>query len=379
MFIAPAFAQKPAAPKNPVDAQKKLEALRGEIKALTREQQALEDKRNAAARALREIDGEVAGSAGDLQRLDAAIAEREERMTQLQLQQQAKQVSLREQRNDLSRLIRSSYALGRGSNLERLLTQDRPDGLARMQAYHRYFEADRQRRIDRIGTELGALATLAAQIESEHAALQGEREEKQRALATLQSQRSVRGRMIKGLESRFQDREQKIQALGRDEQALQSLLRKLRAAIARAPSVTPARPRRPDAVGKPMVARALTGWPLPGTLLAGYGNALPDGRRSEGLLISANAGDTVRAVAAGRVVFADWLKGYGLLVIIDHGEGWMSLYAYNDALLKNVGDSLAAGDGVAAVGNSGGQGRPALYFEMRRNGQPQAPDAWLKP
>ena len=79
------------------------------------------------------------------------------------------------------------------------------------------------------------------------------------------------------------------------------------------------------------------------------------------------------------MVFADWLKGYGLLLILDHGEGWMSLYAYNDALLKNVGDSVKAGDALAAVGNSGGQGRAALYFEMRRNGQPQKPDDWLKP
>ena len=226
---------------------------------------------------------------------------------------------------------------------------------------------------------MGAGDGIAVQIETEHVALQGERAQQHRALAALQARRSERGQLVQGLEARLQDRQARIKAMGRDEQALQSLLEKLRTAIARAPAVAPVRPRIPDPATKPSIARAITGLPLPGTLLAGFGHALPDGRRSDGLLIAANAGDTVRAVAAGRVVFADWLKGYGLLVIIDHGEGWMSLYAYNDALLTNAGDSIQAGEGVAAVGNSGGQGRPALYFEMRRNGQPQNPGAWLKP
>lgn len=378
LLAATASAQKPAAAANPADAERKLEALRGEIKTLTRDQQALEDQRNAAARALREIDGEVAGSAGTLRRVDANIAAREQRLGQLQQERQAKDAALARQRDDLGRLLRSSHALGRDSELKRLLSLDRPDNLARIQAYHRYFEADRQQRIERIQGEKQALDVLAAQIESERAALQAEREQKQQALARLQSQRSERGRLVRGLDTRFRDRDARLKALARDEKSLQSLLEKLRAAIARAPAVTPVRPRRPEA-GKPMLARSLTGWPLAGTLLAGYGNAMPDGRRSEGLLIAANAGDSVRVVAAGRVVFADWLKGYGLLLIVDHGEGWMSLYAYNDALLKNVGDAVSAGEAIAAVGTSGGQGRAALYFEMRRNGQPQKPDAWLKP
>jgi len=377
VLVLPAFAQAPA-PKNPGDAQKKIDALRGEIKVLTKEQQALEDQRNAAARDLREIDGKVASSAGALRRLDTAIAERESRLAQLRLEQQANAQRVQGQREGLAKLLRSSYALGRGGNLKLLLSQDQPDTLARMQAYHRYFEADRQRRIERIRGEMAAQEALAAEVESERVQLQTEREQQALALSALSAQRRERGRLVKGLDTRFQNSEARIKALGRDEKSLQSLLEKLRAAVARAPAVTPVRPRKPDA-GKPMLARNLTGWPLAGSLLAGYGNALPDGRRSEGLLIAAEAGDSVRAVAAGRVVFADWLKGYGLLVIIDHGESWMSLYAYNDVLLKNVGDDIKAGDALAAVGNSGGQGRPALYFEMRRNGQPHKPDDWLRP
>ena len=119
--------------------------------------------------------------------------------------------------------------------------------------------------------------------------------------------------------------------------------------------------------------------PVQGSLLAGFGGNMPDGHRSDGLLIAGAVGSEVRAVAAGRVAYADWLKGYGLLLIIDHGNGWMSLYAFNDSLLKNVGDSVKVNDAIATLGRSGGQASPALYFELRQNGQPKDPRVWLKP
>ena len=120
------------------------------------------------------------------------------------------------------------------------------------------------------------------------------------------------------------------------------------------------------------------GWPVSGALLAGYGGTMPDGRSSDGLLIGASAGSSVKAVADGQVVYAEWMTGYGLLLIVDHGNGYMSLYAHNDALLKDVGATVKRGESVGTVGNSGGQGRPALYFELRRNGQPVNPTTWLR-
>ena len=120
------------------------------------------------------------------------------------------------------------------------------------------------------------------------------------------------------------------------------------------------------------------GWPVSGALLAGYGAAMPDGRSSDGLLIGASAGSPVKAVANGQVVYAQWMTGYGLLMIVDHGNNYMSLYAHNDALLKDVGAAVTRGEALGTVGNSGGQGRPALYFELRRNGQPVDPSAWLR-
>ncbi|HBC50920.1 TPA: peptidoglycan DD-metalloendopeptidase family protein, partial [Stenotrophomonas maltophilia] len=120
------------------------------------------------------------------------------------------------------------------------------------------------------------------------------------------------------------------------------------------------------------------GWPLSGNLLARYGGKLPDGRTSSGVLIGAPAGSTVTAVADGTVVFSDWMTGYGMILIVDHGNGYMSLYAHNDTLLKDAGARVSRGDAVAKVGNSGGQGVTALYFELRRGGQPVNPDSWLQ-
>ncbi|NZA27334.1 peptidoglycan DD-metalloendopeptidase family protein, partial [Luteimonas sp. SJ-92] len=119
-------------------------------------------------------------------------------------------------------------------------------------------------------------------------------------------------------------------------------------------------------------------WPLSGTLLAGFGGRMPDGRASSGVLIGAAAGTPVQAVADGTVVFSEWMTGYGLIAIVDHGNGHMSLYAHNDALAREVGDRVRRGDAVGSVGSSGGQGQPALYFELRRDGKPIDPAAWLQ-
>ncbi|MFZ5657892.1 MAG: murein hydrolase activator EnvC family protein, partial [Pseudomonadota bacterium] len=143
---------------------------------------------------------------------------------------------------------------------------------------------------------------------------------------------------------------------------------------------TPARPARPpvQVASAPAPQVGGLGWPVSGALLAGYGRTMPDGRRSDGLLIAAGAGSPVRAVADGTVVYAEWMTGYGLLAIVDHGNGYMSLYAHNDSLLRDAGATVRRGDPIATVGTSGGQGRAALYFELRRNGAPVDPGVWLR-
>ena len=380
LLAAPAVAQnKPPAAKSTADAERKIESLRKEIKTLSKAQRDIEEKRNAEARQLRQIDLKVAQSSQVLESVDAAMQGTETKLQSLQARQRQLETDLLGQKEQMAQLLRSAYRLDEGSELKLLLSQDRLADAARWLAYHRYFERQRQQEIGRLSRELQALAQVSAEVASEQQRLAQERQRKQQAVEALSEQRRQRSREVAGLEAKYKTQQARIKALGKDEKALRTLLDRLRkaASTSKAPAVI----GRPSG-GKPAVKSAprnLTGWPLTGTLLAGFGNAMPDGRRSEGLLIAAPAGTPVYSVAAGRVVYADWLKGYGMLMVVDHGNGRMSLYANNDALLKEVGEAVKAGERIAAVGSSGAQKQSALYFEIRLNGQPQNPGAWLRP
>lgn len=371
-LAAPAAAQDADRAKKEAAAQQRLEQLRRQIRDITAEQRALEGERGAASRELRAADAKVGEAVRALRRTEAGIATTETELQQLQSQQRTLEAGLSGQREALAALVRSAYALGRHEQLKLLLAQDRAADLARVLAYHRYFQADRQERIAGLIEELRALAALARQIQDQREVLEAARARQQADLAALEAQRGERATLLATLEAGFKDRAARLAALGKDEAGVVKLLEQLRDAVADIP-------RQVDD-NRPFASRrGQLGRPLSGTVLAAFGGRLPDGRGSDGMLIAGTAGAEVRAVAPGRVAFSDWLKGYGLLTIVDHGDGWMSLYAFNDALLKDAGDWVRAGDPLATVGSSGGQGRPALYFELRRNGQPQDPKPWLRP
>ena len=397
-LAAPAAATAAARPRNAAAAQKQLQQTRQRIKALAEEQKKIEAERNAAARELREADGLVAQrqqtlaeTETELQALPAGpfdalirLQALQARLEALQARQAALESGLSRQRAELAALVRSAHALGRNGQLKLLLEQDRMSDLARVLAYHRYFERDRSARITGLTQELQALAAVGEQVRARQSELEQARSRQQAELAELAASKQARSRLVARLDSRYRDRGARLAALGRDEKNTQALLERLRKLMAQAPKPVAkpgGKPRKGAAprAADPKLPIGPLRLPLAGTVLAGFGGTMPDGHRSQGLLIAGSAGSQVQAVRAGRVAYADWLKGYGLLMILDHGSGWMSLYAFNDALLRNVGDSVQAGEAISTVGSSGGQGRPALYFELRRNGQPQDPKAWLQP
>lgn len=387
-LLGVALAAAPAAtsaqrPQSAAAAQKQLQQTRQRIKALAEEQKKLEAERNAAARELREADGQVAERQQALAGTETELQALQERLTALQARQSSLEAGLLRQRAELAALVRSAHALGRNGQLKLLLEQDRMADLARVLAYHRYFERDRSARIGVLTQELEALAVVGEQVRARQAELEKVRTRQQAELAALAASKQARSRLVARLDSRYRDRGARLAALGRDEKNTQALLERLRKLMAQAPKPVAkpgSKPRNGTAAraSDPKLPTGPLRLPLAGTVLAGFGGTMPDGHRSQGLLIAGSAGAQVQAVRAGRVAYADWLKGYGLLMILDHGGGWMSLYAFNDALLRSVGDSVQAGEAISTVGSSGGQGRPALYFELRRNGQPQDPKAWLQ-
>ena len=362
----------PERARKEAEAQQRLDTLRKQIKQITAEQRAADAERGEATRELRAADATVSEAVRALRRTEAGIATQELEMQQLEARQAELELGLADQREALAALVRSAYALGRHEQLKLLLAQDRMSDLARVLAYHRYFQADRQQRITGLMAELRELAAVAQQITDQRQILEAARLQQQTELAALEAQRGERAGVLAALEAQFKDRAARLATLGRDEKAVLKLLEQLQDAVADIP-------RQVDDNRPFATRRGQLGRPLAGSVLAAFGGRLPDGRPSDGLLIAGTAGAEVRAAAPGRVAYSDWLKGYGLLVILDHGDGWMSLYAFNDALLKDVGDWVRGGEPLATVGSSGGQGRPGLYFELRRNGQPQDPKPWLRP
>jgi septal ring factor EnvC (AmiA/AmiB activator) len=374
-------------------AEDKLHDLQKQLDALAEQQHEAEGERTDASKALRSADNNVGQATRALHDTETAIVAQQSRLVELEGQQGALKKKLSHQRTELAALVRSAYALGGDEQLKLLLAQDRVVDLARAMEYHRYIEQDRLRRIHALTEQLHALADLSRQVDAQRATLTASHAEQAARLKAVESQRSQRSQLIASIDAGYHDRAARMAAVARDADALEGLVKKLAVVMSHAPPPLPPVLPPPHAVAMvtphhdpgavsgpalPPVIAPFTGaggrlpWPIAGRVISGFGDA------GSGLLIAGTAGEEVHAVADGRVAFANWLKGYGLLVIVDHGNGLMSLYANNDALLKNAGDAVRAGEAVGTVGSSGGQGRNALYFEIRQNGKAVDPRAWLR-
>ncbi|UJB21953.1 peptidoglycan DD-metalloendopeptidase family protein [Lysobacter gummosus] len=406
MPLAAPVSAHAAAQSTSREAERKLEKIKTELKSVADERRKLEGQRGDATQQLRAADEQVGHSNRALRDIESRLAREQASMKQLQAKRDALNTKLGSQRQELARLLRAAYAQGNDAPLKLLLSQDRVADSGRILTYHGYVQRDRARRISELSAQLRELDTLERQIVERRASLDSTRKQQRNQISQLQKDRKARAALVAQINEKYQDRSTRERELGRDAKGLEQLLAKLRAAAARAEAQRRAAAKakaerearearaaaaaaasgKPAPVRKPPVAVASApapqvgglGWPVSGALLAGFGGTMPDGRSSEGLLIGAPAGATVKAVGDGTVVYSEWMTGYGLLLIVDHGNGYMSLYANNDALLKDAGATVKKGDAVATVGSSGGHGRPALYFELRRGGQPVNPNTWLR-
>jgi septal ring factor EnvC (AmiA/AmiB activator) len=390
------------AQQNSREAQRRLEKIQRELKSVSAERRDIESRRGDASRALRSMDERLADSSRALHEAETQLVREQEALQQLDARRTELRGQHAEQRRALSALLRSAYAQGEHAPLKLALAQDRIAQVDRLLVYYGYLQRDRVRRTGELTAELNELDRVERQIVEKRTALDAARVERQRQVASLARDRAAHAASLGELERRYSDRRARERALGSDAKALQSLIERLRVAAARAAAERKAaerqaareaaaatrgtasahartaepKPPKQTANAAPVRVGGM-GWPATGNLVAGFGGRMPDGRSSSGLLIAAGLGSPVRAVADGHVVFAEWMTGYGLIVIVDHGNGTLSLYANNESLLKNVGDAVSRGDTIARVGNSGGLSQPALYFELRRNGQPVNPAAWL--
>ncbi|CAP49353.1 hypothetical protein XCCB100_0025 [Xanthomonas campestris pv. campestris] len=403
VFACTLLAGTSAGAQSQREAERKLQQLRDELKTISADRRDLEGKRGTAAQQLRQADEKVAKTARALSETETALRTHEQKLSELQQQRAQLQRGLREQRVQLAALLRAADHVGRNAPLKVLLSQDTVGDATRMLADHRYVQNARAQRIQGLTTQLEALTQVEQQITERRQALDAARAQQKAQASSLLKDRSQQAATVAQLDTRYQQRAEREKALGQDAKALEQLLANLRAAAAKAEAERRAaakraaaeaaaqakrgktdRPERPGKTPPKVVATAPApkvgglSWPVSGNLLARFNATLPDGHTSKGVLIGAPKGSTVTAVADGTVVFSDWMTGYGMILIVDHGNGYMSLYAHNDTLLRDAGASIKRGEAVAKVGSSGGQGVPALYFELRRNGQPVDPSSWLQ-
>jgi murein hydrolase activator len=352
-------------------AKQKLEQVRADIRKITDAEKHTSEQRGDAANALREQDLKVAAASKELRSLDQQLNAQQSKLSKLQNQRDALDAKLKDQQDALAALVRSAYAMGHGEELKLLLEQDRIDDVGRMLAYYHYFEKARVGEIDGLLKDLGALAQVQNAIEKETAALQSTRDQRTAQSKQLDEEREHRAKALDELDATLKDERSRLAALGKDEKAMVDLIAKLRDIFADIPKQL--------AGAEPFAQlRGRLTWPVRGQIVSNFGSRDNSEQVSAGMLIAAKEGSEVRAISHGRVVYADWLRGYGLLLIVDHGDGYLSLYGYNEALLKDVGDWVDPGEAVATSGDSGGRKTPGLYFEMRYQGKAIDPKGWLK-
>ncbi|HET9031319.1 MAG TPA: peptidoglycan DD-metalloendopeptidase family protein [Dokdonella sp.] len=371
VMFARAEAQTPTAAVGEKEAQQKLELIRAHIRELAATLRSTRGERDQATEALRKQELAIAAAAADVQAIDAQLAAQLSEMDDLASRRDALATKLGKQREALAVLLRSAYALGRSEELKLLLQQEDVGNIARVLAYHRYFQRARVDRIDGLLLDLKQLADVQQLIEAKRGELTATRSQRETEVAALQLQRAEREALLAKIDATLDDQQTRLALMAKDEKGLLGLLESLRDVFADIPKNLSG--------AEPFASlRGRLSMPTSGKILTGFGGRDGSGRTLSGVLIGSADGSPVHAVARGRVAFADWLKGYGMLLILDHGDGYMSLYGYNESLRKEVGDWVSAGETIATSGSSGGQKSAALYFELRLKGKPINPKAWLR-
>lgn len=350
-------------------AEAELQAVKSEIERITRQVSAEQVERDRLTHELRTSELSVGKLRDSLSEVRRERGERAARRAALAAEQRVREAEVQHNRAALAGQLRAAYLIGRQEPLKLLLNQKDPALVGRMFAYYSYFGRARAGQIKLIEDDMQRIAELDGELAAEDQQL-AELEKQQRAqLHALEQARTQRTHVLASLEAQSHTRAQNLERLRSQQAGLENLLRELRTAMERFPL------EGNDAFAR---LRGKLAWPVSGRLVARFGDARAGGVRWDGVLVATERGAPVKAVCQGRVIYADWLPGLGLLTIVDHGDGYLSLYGHNERLYKAAGEPVAAGEPIAAAGDSGGSSRPELYFEIRKGGKPVDPRPWFR-
>ncbi|HTX23078.1 MAG TPA: peptidoglycan DD-metalloendopeptidase family protein [Steroidobacteraceae bacterium] len=357
-----------ADPGKRAQTEAQLKAVQAEIARIEARVTRDQVETNNLARRLRSAELSVGAAREALERLRSEHAERTRQRAELAAERREHEARIDDERATLARELRAAYLAGSNEPLKLLLNQQDPARVGRMFAYYGYLGRARAEELARVEADVQQLDQLDAQLAGEEQHLAELETAEQSELDRMEAARADRRAALASLESEERTRAQRLLRLQREQAGLESLVEELRRAIDRLPRDTH------DAFSR---LRGKLSWPVSGRVAASFGQSRAGAVKWDGVLIDTQRGAPVRAVSGGRVIFADWLPGLGLLMIIDHGGGYLSLYGHNERLYKTVGEQVAAGDAIAAAGDTGGSANPALYFEIRKGDRPIDPLPWF--
>ena len=367
LLLAAATAQTATQNRNRTEAD--LKAVQDRIERVQQQVQRDAVEKDRLNRDLNAAERSVADARGELSRLQQQRAARNLERERLMAERAEREQERARTEENLAAQLRAAYFMGRNEPLKLLLNQRSPASFGRNLTYYGYFGRLRASQIDEINLNIAAIDAIKEKIDEEDAELAQLELENQNRVKELDAARRQRGRVLANLEKESTSRSATLKRLQRQQSHLEKLLKDLSRAIEAAPYDPN------DAFAK---LRGKLSWPVAGRVETSFGDTIAGGLKSNGIVIAANRGNAVTAVHEGRVVYADWLPGRGLLIIVDHGNGYLSLYGHNEQLFKQAGATVRAGETISAAGDSGGRSQSGLYFEIRRAGKPVDPRPWFR-
>ncbi len=358
-----------AAPLQADDSEQRLKALQSQIKALRQDVDQTREQRDKERQALRHIEKRIGELHSQLQKTQQQQQTLHQQLKALGSQQQASQKRLQQHRDTLIELARLRHRQGEQGQLKLLLNQQDISTLGRNSLYLEYFNQAQLETINDLDSELKTLQQLEQQTQQQQDHLTQVEHRLNQQQTELADEQQQRQQLLSKANRQLRSQESQLRQLLEDakqlEQVVQQISRENSKRRTKAASFSQQRGKLP--------------WPAKGKLAASFGQSRHLGKLTwEGVVISAPMGNNVRAVADGEVVFADWLRGYGLLLIVDHGQDYLTLYGHNQSLNKQVGEQVKQNEVIAAIGNSGGNDKPGLYFEIRQKGKPVNPKRWCR-
>ncbi|MFT6476255.1 MAG: septal ring factor EnvC (AmiA/AmiB activator) [Zhongshania aliphaticivorans] len=351
--------------------KQQLRELNQKIGKLKKSISSQQSERSNAAKALQRIEKDIGVTAAKLHRTKEKSQQQQRKLNELENRQRQLRSQQQSQKALIAEHVRSAYSLGKESQMKMLLNQEDPQKLSRTLTYFDYFNRARSAELRKYRDTLNELDTIKPAISAEAEALALSRRELEQQQQALLEQKQRRAKALAGLDSEISNKTSSLTNLDKQRKDLESILQAVEREVTNIAMPANYKPFK-DLRGK-------MPWPINGKPLNRYGASRQGSAVTwQGIQLSGQEGDAVKAIHNGRVVFADWLRGAGLLIIVDHGGDYLSLYAHNQSLLRSEGDWVRGGEGIATVGNSGGQRQAGLYFEIRYKGRPTDPRSWCR-